>query len=235
MASMRQLEIDLSKPGFSREEEVDYEAAKESIEQRYPQVCEDCQPGVLEGIKASLRWARTNDVGRRMNRTRDSVGKHSSRYALSDLGLFLWHAGLWGHVSWCTSSVLRGARFDRFVPVGIPLFTKLPSYLQTLIKITTSNSWILLSLACTLASCWWHPYIRKSSRVYRDNINGLQNWYKFQIFIVAIRFVAWRLMGTGVTADSSRQATICAHLILVVINLLVRYHNILYVLSLTIR
>jgi hypothetical protein len=222
-ASMRQLDIDLdlSRPGFGKEEKVLYEAAKERIEKRYPQVCEDCQAGVLEGIRASLKWAKGDDLGRRLAKTRNGMIKKSRSYSVSDLGRLLWYASLWGHILWSVSSMSTALDFD--LREGSPLSFVLTIIrpIQPLMRIGASEKWILASLVCTVSSCWWNPYISKSSTVYRDNINGLRNWYKFQIFTIAARSVAWWLIGTGVTAQSNHPATICAHLSLVIINLFV--------------
>jgi hypothetical protein len=221
---MRQLdiELDLSRPGFGKQEKAAYEAAKERIEKRYPQVCEDCQAGVLEGIRKSLKWAKSDDLGRRLEKTdRTKLDKKPWKYGKSDIGRLLWHAGLRGCILWNASSLFNGLELDMAEMYYVPAVSTLFGLIQPLIYVTASDSWILASLACTLFSCWWNPYMRKSSTVHKDDINGLQNWYKFQLFTIATRFIAWWLIGTGFTAEPSHKATIFSHLILIFVNLFV--------------
>jgi hypothetical protein len=222
---MRQLdiELDLSRPGFGKQEEAAYEAAKERIEKRYPQVCEDCQAGVLEGIKKSIKWAQSDDLGRRLEKTRNSALKKPRRYGTLDVGRLLWYAGLRGCVLWSVSSAFNGLELDIAKLQDIPVVSTLFWLIHCLMHIMASDSWILASLACTVSSCWWNPYISKSSTVHQNNINGLQNWYKFQIFTIATRSIAWWLIGTGFTTEPNETATICSHLVLILVNVFVSY------------
>ena len=77
---------------------------KESLEKRYPQVCEDCLPRVVERLKQSSYTAKTDHLRRLLDKTRQNVAPGKKRKSWLDvshiLGEILWILGIFGQLLW---------------------------------------------------------------------------------------------------------------------------------------
>ncbi len=77
---------------------------KESLEKRYPQVCEDCLPRVVERLKQSSYTAKTDHLRRLLDKTRQNVAPVKARKSWLDvfdvLGQVCWVLGMSGQILW---------------------------------------------------------------------------------------------------------------------------------------
>lgn len=88
---------------------------KESLEKRYPQVCEDCFQGVAQRLKQSSYTAKTDHLRRLLDKTRKTGMRRKTKKTWLDvfqfLGQVLWTFGIYGQLGWnilgMTGHVLR--------------------------------------------------------------------------------------------------------------------------------
>lgn len=73
---------------------------KESLEKRYPQVCEDCLPQVVKRLKQSSYTAKTDHLKRLLDKTRQHVTPGKTKKSWLDffdiLGRIFWIVGFFG-------------------------------------------------------------------------------------------------------------------------------------------
>jgi hypothetical protein len=74
------------------------------LEKRYPQVCEDCLPRVVERLKQRSYTAKTDHLRRLLDKTRQNVVPGNTRKTWLDvfdiLGQISWILGVFGQVLW---------------------------------------------------------------------------------------------------------------------------------------
>jgi len=95
---------------------------KWSLEKRYPQVCEDCLPRVIERLKQSSYTAKTDHLRRLLDKTRQNVAPRKKRKSWLDvfdiLGETFWTVGVFGQLLW-NFVVLFGHLMHRFLHISI--------------------------------------------------------------------------------------------------------------------
>ncbi|RDL37787.1 uncharacterized protein BP5553_05220 [Venustampulla echinocandica] len=207
------VETDPAHPQY-REMERKYFKYKEDLERRYPQVCEDCEPRVLERMRQAGKIAKSDYLRQLMQKSRSRRTKANS-YSISfvDTGRLLWYAGLLGQFMWNGIALLAAAQLSPLPALKPYLQPTLLSLFGALISAATSSPWAWWSLCCTISSLWWNPKFKEANRGFMNHINGFANWYKFQGIMVVTRSLTYHIMGTGVLADPNSEATIAAHIV----------------------
>jgi hypothetical protein len=217
-ASLAQYDVDIdpSSPHY-KENERDYYRYRNGLEKRYPQVCEDCEPKVLEQMREAGRTAKTDYLRRLMekSRARRSAGHIRPRLLpIETIGKLLWYLGLLGHLLWHIIALVRAAQHHH--PLLMEPFTRnitsLPSYsffngVMLLSKASLARS----SLLCSAASVWWNPKFKQMKNGFMTHIQGFGDWYKYQALLFAIRGLSYFIVGTGVLADPYASSTVTAH------------------------
>ena len=97
------IETDPAHPKY-KEMERKYFEYRKNLEKRYPQVCEDCEPRVLERMKRAGRTAKTDYLRRLMDksRARRSANRGNAitfSASLESISKFMWYMGLLGNCS----------------------------------------------------------------------------------------------------------------------------------------
>lgn len=82
----------------------EYIKFKESLERRYPQVCEDCFQGVVDRLKQSSYTAKTDHLRRLLDKTREKGATRKTKPTWLDLfqflGQLLWTFGIYSQLAW---------------------------------------------------------------------------------------------------------------------------------------
>lgn len=222
--SQYHVETDPAHPQY-REMERQYFKYKNDLERRYPQVCEDCEPRVLERMRQAGKVAKSDYLRQLMEKSRSrkaTVNPYSISFA--DTGRLLWYTGLWGQFLWNGVALLAAIQHNQ--PTLISSFIRLAPlpYIRGLINVVSSSNWAWWSLCCTIASLWWNPKFKEANRGFMSHIHGFGNWYKLQGIMVVTRSLTYYIMGTGVLSDPNSEATLAAHLVSLGFNALVSTH-----------
>ena len=217
------IETDPTHPDY-RENERQFFKFRKGLEKRYPQVCEDCQPGVLEGMRQAGRMARTDFLGKALDRTRARAAASKS-LSLSDCinfgGMLLWYLGLLGQLILSIMAFVAIYQHNNpevldFLPPSVL------ALLETTIYVSTSRAWAWYTLICTIISAWWNPMFKQVNNGFMKHIKGLGDWYRFQFLILVVRSLFYYITGTSTLADLFSPVSTGAHLVSAGFNTLVR-------------
>lgn len=208
------IETDPNHPQY-RELERKYFAFKKSLEKRYPQVCQDCEPRVLERMREAGRTAKADHLRRLMDKSRARksvcVNNLSFSKSIDFAGKLLWYMGLLGQIVWNIMALVAIAQHNNHEALDSFLQPSLLALLDHAIHVSTSRAWAWSSLFCTIASCWWNPMFKQVNSGFMNHIKGFRDWYKFQFLLVVIRSLFYYIMGTGVFMDPFSAASTGAH------------------------
>ncbi|MCJ1398320.1 hypothetical protein MMC11_001518 [Xylographa trunciseda] len=209
--------------------EKQYPEYRRGLEQRYPQVCDNCEPRVQDRLRATGYAAKTDHLRRMMDKTRVSKYKEyrgSWRHVVVRAGGLGWLLGLVGQMLWNALGSMAG--FE-----GGPRDNIITVLLRRCIQYTRRAGWDaaeLTNFAKTLAtvslflaflSIWWNPRLSSKIRGKPGRLIGLSEFYKLQGILNLTRLLAWYSVGKdlGFRLDSS--TTKAVHTIMLVFNLVV--------------
>ncbi len=217
-----------SDPNYSAYESS-YPQYKHNLEERYPQVCETCEPRVRERIKATGYAAKTDHLRRMMERTKARGGR-SRKPGWRDVVLFLgkmgWSISLMGQMWWNIMCVLvrreAGDELGRiekdpsmFVCLRQAILNDVAEECET-----TAFRWARIALFLGLMSMWWNNRFIEKVRNSGGRMVGLRDYYKLQVIIITARASAlWLFGGNWIVLDEARFRGV--HLFLLVFTMLV--------------
>ena len=211
--------------------EANYPKFRESLEERYPQVCRDCAPKVEQRIRDTGYAAKTDHLRRMMDRTRR--GQHGNSWDWKQLlvkfGLFLWCASSAGQISWHAMGALTITQ-EPDILQDENLATSLGSCFQRGLHLQhvdpgcarVYHPFAGLALVIGALSIAWNPKLGERLRRKEGRLIGLTEYYKLQALLLAMKIVAWLALGSGSSFDLEFQTTKAAHAIMIVFSILVR-------------
>lgn len=176
--------------------EKDYYEFRRRLEQRYPQICAECEPKVQKRIEQSAYTAKTDVLRRMIDRSQKvKVITRRSWLDVGDaIGRWLWRAGyvleLSSHIAGLSIlgfGYCNGDRWNlipcRMLELCWPLLSRIPE-----------AKWLLhWSLMATLFSSWWNPRFVQTIHGFTKHLVGIRNWYTYQVMVVFVRYMAPRL------------------------------------------
>ncbi|KAH9898770.1 Ima1 N-terminal domain-containing protein [Xylariomycetidae sp. FL2044] len=180
-------------PAEYAERERKYFALRKDLENRYPQMCPECEPKVEKKLHDANYTAQTDHLRRMMDRTRTHRQEVKNRGLLDILDL----AGKW---CWHTSFVLQFAwHITMLYALAVDMYTpgERDSWAGALLRM---SSWInldtssrldrLMQWAINLGMCSfpWNPRFKQTIRGFTAHILGFRQWYTHQLLILLIRF-----------------------------------------------
>lgn len=212
------------------EYEKAYPKFRRGLEERYPQVCQECEPRVQERIKATGYAAKTDHLRRMMERTRGHGLQYDEwnwKSVLIFLGGFGWISSLAGQVMWDGLAILTsgeeqdGLRDENFSVSGY-------SFLQLIMRDSGStqdsaklfDSVARVALLLGFLSSWWNPKLQERQRRKGGRLVGVQEFYKLQGLLLLVRCVAWAYIAGSELAVHTTQA---AHLSMLVLGAIVGF------------
>ncbi|PGH07827.1 hypothetical protein GX51_01537 [Blastomyces parvus] len=188
-----------SHPDYSAYE-ASYPAYRKSLEERYPQVCESCEPQVRNRIRQVGYAAKSDHLRRMMEKSRHNRRAHgwSWRSMLVVAGAVCFWGSVAGQLGWNLIGAMAAGKPSQnlesdlslsLVPFCFnriwgrqPLFEECSSAL-------TPYAGVALFLG--MLSIWWNPKLRHKVEGKSGRLTGMGEYYKAQLIVLVIRFVAW--------------------------------------------
>ena len=204
---------------------------RQGLEERYPQVCENCAPGVEARIKATGYAAKTDHLRRMMDRTR-SVKRNEVAWSWKFLaflaGAIGWTASIAGQLLWDGLGVLTSIGQEdglwsdedsqsasRCIWDGMQtrrLMSQCSGAFEPVAK---------FSLTMGLVCIWWNPKMRQKFSGKAVRVLGLPEYYKLQALFLVVRFAAWKALGKHSTLQLEDQTVKAGHAVTLVLTILV--------------
>ena len=212
--------------------EASYPGYRKGLEERYPQVCEDCEPRVRERIRATGYAAKTDHLRRMMEKSRGASRSQSRwdwRRFVVLMGAIMWWTSLAGQMQWnLIGAVATGSELD-----GLREFnasTSLPDCLWQSLQtgeakhecVELAGSLTGLAVILGLLSIWWNPCLSAKIKGKGGRMVGLSAFYNFQAVGNGLRLVQWYLLGHSTDLRLNGQITKALHAFMLVFNTLVR-------------
>ena len=192
-----------------------YYKFRANLEKQYPQVCEDCEPRVLDRMREAGRTAKTDYLRRllKQSRTRRAAARSGGiTYSgfLELVGKCLWYFGLASQLLWHISGLMVAAQHNYQTVID----ALAPSTALTIILWLSENSTALSTwgFRSSLASLWWNPKFKHLNNGFMNHIKGFGEWYKYQATLLLVRTLYYYMMKTSVLADPLAPATLGAHI-----------------------
>ncbi|KAK1573427.1 Ima1 N-terminal domain-containing protein [Colletotrichum navitas] len=186
------------------------------LEQRYPQICAQCEPKVQAQLDHAGYTARTDHLRRMMDRSRKNRVAPKRLTPLefaAKVGKWLWLGGIACQYMWHVASLV--IVFGRHVDEGPMRDPDAESTIAQRLSIALTlllpspERLIHWSLWANVVSVWWNPKFVQVFRGFSRHIIGLSHWYTFQGLILFTRFLAMRmteLKGGRAAKDSAQMS-----------------------------
>ncbi|KAL8770351.1 MAG: hypothetical protein Q9209_003987 [Squamulea sp. 1 TL-2023] len=203
---------------------------RKKMEERFPQVCDDCAPAVDDRIRLTGYAAKTDHLRRMMDRTRGK-GDNRKSWTWKNLGVLLggigWSVSLLGHLA---LHIFRGlSTTEGEHGLSDPDNTKsvLTCFVRGLFTLRHPpscspylNTFVGYSFGLGLLCCWWNPRMHFKLQGGYGRVVGRADYYKLQLVALAIRFVTWKLAATDPTFAMEPRTTKAIHALGLVLELL---------------
>lgn len=208
---------DIDHPEYA-ELEKNYYKFRRGLEQRYPQVCANCESKVLDRIQAAGYTAKTDHLRRMIDRSRQvrSVTARSPLDLFDAAGKWLWIAGLILQLTWHASTVIflfrNQAHHDDYAGISRYL-NAFAVFFEHLPPPATLIYW---SVAASISSSWWNPRFVQMVRGFTKHVMGLPKWYTYQIMLVLLKVAALRMSDFPTSQEPPFMMQIGAHAFMVI-------------------
>ncbi|RLM00189.1 hypothetical protein CFD26_108310 [Aspergillus turcosus] len=192
-------------PNYSAYER-EYPSFRRNLEERYPQVCANCEPRVQERIRQAGYEAKSDHLRRMMDRSKAGrAARHARRWNWRNLLVSAGAIGYWGSVAsqlaWDTLGALSADHhlhdmYDDLLSPSIASCAR--ATLQT--RQLPSSCWIDLSpyaglaLVVGILSLWWNPKLRLKVEGRGGRFVGLGEYYQVQLIVMVARCVFWAVL-----------------------------------------
>ena len=200
-------------------------AYQKSLEDRYPQVCVDCEPKVRDRIKLSGYMAKTDHLRRMRENTKNAMVQMKRSWQRTSLltlaGSTVWFLSILIHVVCHGLGAL--SQEDNSLSAKSVAFKRciVKAYQHHKVdggcgrRLHSITGW---ALALSLLTIWWNPVMR---RRWIDRAVGLKEFYKLQLVIAFARFVVWYTLGRANHLELELNAVKAIHLGMLVLNIIV--------------
>lgn len=184
-----------------------YAEFKRGLEDRYPQVCDKCEPRVRQRIRQTGYEAKADHLRRMMDQSKASKAARRTRErswqsVLVYAGALAYWTSVLGQLSWDVTSILTATgpvedlSMDSDVPISF-LFCAIQTF--EMYRIPQECALDLSSLAGTalvigILSLWWNPKLRMKIDGRSGRFTGLGEYYQIQLIALVVRCVFWALL-----------------------------------------
>ncbi|KAF4976713.1 hypothetical protein FZEAL_6661 [Fusarium zealandicum] len=204
--------------------ERNYYRYRKGLEERYPQVCEECAGRVDSQIRRAGYTAKTDHLRRMMEKSRGrrvDPGRTTILDWADSLGRGLWWGGLMMQMLWHLKAVAFALEHQ-----DVGMYDPDDSSWPTMA--TACLSWVVAFLPpgetlmggavmASILSAWWNPQFVQVSRGFTKHLLGFTQWYSFQGLIIFFRFLFRRVLEMNGGKAQSRSAQLSAHFVMAVV------------------
>ncbi|KAM0233472.1 hypothetical protein ACHAPO_007168 [Fusarium lateritium] len=200
--------------------ERNYYRYRKGLEERYPQVCDECAVRVDSQIKRAGYTAKTDHLRRMMekSRGRKSTSDSSALNWIDSLGRALWWGGLIMQMFWHLRAVtftLQHQDVGMYDPDDQSWSTLTVTGLSKAVEFLPPADFLISSaVLASILSAWWNPQFVQVVRGFSRHLLGFTQWYSFQGLIVFFRFLFRRVLEMDGGHAQSRNAQLSAHLVM---------------------
>lgn len=191
---------------FYPEYEHNYDQYRRETENRYPQVCETCEPRVRERIRQTQYDAKADHLRRMMDQTR--AGKAARRARNSgwrSLLVFTGALGYWASIivqlAWNVMVAMTSiSTLDELdTPLDQPSVISCVKHTAQMRRIPGDCARDLapvagLALIAGILSIWWNPKLRMKVEGRPGRFARLGEYYQVQLIVLVARCVFWALL-----------------------------------------
>ncbi|CRK27676.1 hypothetical protein BN1708_014910 [Verticillium longisporum] len=203
--------------------EKNYYKFRQRLEERYPQICADCEPKVLAQVQQAGYTARTDHLRRMMERSRQRRASPKRWTALDmadTLGRWFWFAGLTGQLLWHFATMADALSTMTTGPLRdtdelSPAWTSVLRWMAN--ALPQSSVLVRMSFWANLLCIWWNPKFTQVFRGFSKHIHGLSQWYVFQGLVLLVRFLGVRIAGLAGAGEGRTSAQISLHALLAIV------------------
>ncbi|KAL2755281.1 hypothetical protein ACRALDRAFT_1082422 [Sodiomyces alcalophilus JCM 7366] len=203
--------------------EKSYYKFRRRLEERYPQICAECEPKVAARVDQAGYKARTDHLRRMMDKSRQRLSapkRWTPLDGFDSLGRWLWLSGLASQLLWHLVSVSTLVTTRTPGPLRDPDEDSSRSLLllrQLTHALPSAHSLASLSIWVSVASAWWNPRFVQVSRGFSKHVLGLSQWYIFQVLVILVRFIGVRITDVSGGQEVQLSARISLHFLLALV------------------
>ncbi|KAH7356715.1 Ima1 N-terminal domain-containing protein [Rhexocercosporidium sp. MPI-PUGE-AT-0058] len=208
-------DTDTRRPGYLRDER-EYNKYKLGLENRFPQVCGDCEPKVLSQMRQAGKTAKTDHLRRMMEKSREAKSAPSKGVSFFGIVLsftrLLWYMSIIGQFLWDIAPILDMVRTE--IVSNAQLSSSLAPVLNsvtTVIAVCKTTTWARYSLICGFASIWWNPEFDPVTKAFKKRLKGFDVWYTHQLMMIVLRTVFYYAIRKNAPVDPIAHTTLAAH------------------------
>jgi hypothetical protein len=207
---------------------------EQQLEERYPQVCENCVDKVQDRMKRAVYSAKVDAHGRQLERTRRNggPGRRAKRTLLERIqygGKVAWTSGIYLQLACEVLALLQGFQpavvnsfeGDSILDDGMGLSR--PFLYRLVSPVLSAGSHLsdvvahrlpdlaAASLLLSLGSLWWNPEFRYTIKNGLHKVHGLESWYAHQGVLLFARGLLWYINGKSILGDAKSPINMAAH------------------------
>ncbi|KAL4781879.1 Ima1 N-terminal domain-containing protein [Aspergillus varians] len=186
--------------------EREYPKFRKNLEERYPQVCDKCEPRVKARIRQAGYEAKADHLRRMMDRSKAGKAARRARQwnwrsLLVFAGAICYWASISGQLVWDMTSVLPADEPLRDLD-DLPAFFSIASSIHETLHAYRLPSHCPIDLEpyaglCIVAgilSLWWNPKLRLKVEGRGGRFMGLGEYYKVQLIVIVVRSAFWAVL-----------------------------------------
>lgn len=209
-----------------------YRRYEAQLEERHPQTCAKCQPGVERKIEQAGNTAKADYLRRMLDSSRRA--RFRSTWGWRSLLIAAGALGYWGSVAgqlaWDFMSVMTRDDFayePQFLSADL---ARSPSecFNQILfrrhVEIHCSQTFAPaagFALVLGLASLWWNPRLRNKVKGRQGRMVGLSAYYRDQIIVLVFRSAAWGLLQSPDVGGLDPSISWIGHVVMLIVMIVV--------------
>ncbi|KAJ0420631.1 Ima1 N-terminal domain-containing protein [Aspergillus carlsbadensis] len=189
-------------PNYSAYER-DYPKFRKNLEERYPQVCDKCEPRVTARIRQTGYEAKSDHLRRMMDRSKAGKAARRARQwnwrsLLVFVGAICYWASIAGQLAWdLTSALTIDEPADDMAESPsaascVQIF--LESYRLPRQCLVDSAPYAGFALVAGILSLWWNPKLRLKVEGRGGRFLGLGEYYKVQLIVMVVRCAFWAVL-----------------------------------------
>ncbi|KAL5337018.1 Ima1 N-terminal domain-containing protein [Aspergillus crustosus] len=184
--------------------EREFPKFQKNLEERYPQVCDKCEPRVRERIRQAGYQAKSDHLRRMMDRSKaGKAARRARRWNWRNLlvlaGALCYWASVAGQLAWNLTGALT---VDEPLREADDLSPSTTSWLHQTIRtfrlLSHRNVDLVphagLSLVAGILSLWWNPKLRLKVEGRGGRFLGLGEYYKVQLIVLVVRCAFWAVL-----------------------------------------